>query len=132
MTQREIKEPRPPELLPPLLPYSHTDLDYYALQQPPSTTHWFGTNEVGQDVLSLTIAGTRISLISGLAVVILGSTVGILVGALAGFLGAWVDEVLSAPPATGDVAEAQDGRAGVEHESLAERGSDARRSGNAL
>ena len=61
---------------------------------PPSAAHWFGTNEVGQDVLSLTVAGTRISLLSGLAVVILGSTVGILVGALAGFLGGWVDEVL--------------------------------------
>ena len=29
--------------LPPLLPYSHTDIDYYALQSPPSPQHWFGT-----------------------------------------------------------------------------------------
>src|SRR5688500_7434971 len=34
--------------LPPLLPFSHTELDYYALQQPPTTTHWFGTNALGQ------------------------------------------------------------------------------------
>ena len=30
--------------LPPLLPYNYSDLDYFALQQPPSTDHWFGTN----------------------------------------------------------------------------------------
>ena len=61
---------------------------------PPSAGHPFGTNEVGQDVLSLTVAGTRISLLSGLAVVIVGAGVGVLVGALAGFLGGWADEVL--------------------------------------
>jgi peptide/nickel transport system permease protein len=35
--------------LPPLLPYSYTDLDFYALQQPPNPSHWFGTNALGQD-----------------------------------------------------------------------------------
>ena len=43
--------------LPPLLPYSYTDLDYYALQQPPSPDHWFGTNALGQDLLALTLRG---------------------------------------------------------------------------
>ena len=38
--------------LPSLLPYSYTDLDYYALQQPPSPHHWFGTNALGQDLLA--------------------------------------------------------------------------------
>ncbi len=62
--------------------------------QPPGAAHWFGTNELGQDVFSLVLAGTRISLLSGLAVVALGAAFGVVVGAIAGFLGGWVDEVL--------------------------------------
>jgi peptide/nickel transport system permease protein len=62
--------------------------------QPPSAGHWFGTNELGQDVFSLVLAGTRISLLSGLAVVAIGTAAGVFVGALAGFFGGWVDEVL--------------------------------------
>ncbi len=34
--------------LPPLLPWSYTDLDFYALQDPPSPDHWFGTNALGK------------------------------------------------------------------------------------
>ena len=62
--------------------------------QPPGAAHWFGTNEVGQDVLSLVLGGTRISLLCGMAVVILGSIIGLLAGGLAGFFGGWIDEVL--------------------------------------
>ncbi len=62
--------------------------------QPPSADWWFGTNEVGQDVLSLTLAGTRISLLAGMAVVLVGAGVGVLAGAIAGFFGGWVDEAL--------------------------------------
>nr|MCH9700533.1 peptide ABC transporter permease [Actinomycetes bacterium] len=36
--------------LPPLLPYTYSQLDYQALQHPPTTTHWFGTNALGQDL----------------------------------------------------------------------------------
>lgn len=60
----------------------------------PSARHWFGTNELGQDVFSLVIAGARISLLCGLAVVAIGAVVGTIVGALAGYFGGWVDEVL--------------------------------------
>ncbi len=62
--------------------------------QPPSGKHWFGTNELGQDMLSLVLAGARISLLSGLAVVAIGAIVGTLVGAVAGYFGGWVDEIL--------------------------------------
>lgn len=61
---------------------------------PPSAKHWFGTNELGQDMLSLVLAGARISLLSGLAVVAIGAAVGTLVGAVAGYFGGWVDEIL--------------------------------------
>lgn len=62
--------------------------------QPPSLKHLFGTNELGQDVFSLVVAGTRVSLLCGLAVVFVGATVGTLLGAIAGYFGGWVDELI--------------------------------------
>lgn len=62
--------------------------------RPPSAVNWFGTNEIGQDMLSLVIAGSRVSLLAGLAVVTLGALVGTIVGAIAGYFGGWIDEAL--------------------------------------
>lgn len=62
--------------------------------QSPSLAHPFGTNELGQDVLSLVLAGTRVSVLAGLGVVLIGTVVGTLVGAVAGFVGGWADEIL--------------------------------------
>jgi peptide/nickel transport system permease protein len=61
---------------------------------PPSAAHWFGTNEVGQDVLTLVVAGARVSLLSGIGIVALAAVVGTLIGAVAGWCGGWVDEAL--------------------------------------
>ncbi|WP_439502762.1 ABC transporter permease [Aminobacter ciceronei] len=61
---------------------------------PPSVAHPFGTNELGQDVLSLVMAGTTVSVLAGFGVVLIGSVIGTLVGAIAGFAKGWVDEVL--------------------------------------
>lgn len=80
--------------LPPLLPYSHTDLDYYALQQPPSTTHWFGTNSIGQDLLAQTLRGMQKSLLIGVAVAFISTLIAATVGAVAGYFGGWRDRAL--------------------------------------
>lgn len=48
--------------------------------KPPSWAHWMGTNELGQDVLSLVLGGARISLFAGLAVVVLAAITGTVVG----------------------------------------------------
>jgi len=61
---------------------------------PPSAAHWFGTNEVGQDMFTLVLMGTRISLFASLAVVVLAAVAGTLVGAIAGYFGGWIDEAL--------------------------------------
>src|SRR5213079_3783298 len=53
--------------------------------QPPSFAHLFGTNELGQDVFSLVVVGARASLLCGFAVVLVGATVGTLLGAIAGY-----------------------------------------------
>jgi peptide/nickel transport system permease protein len=60
----------------------------------PSLTHLFGTNELGQDVFSLVVAGSRVSLLCGLAVVLIGASVGTLLGAISGYFGRWVDEII--------------------------------------
>ena len=69
-------------------------VDTAARFQPPSAAHPFGTNELGQDVLSLVMAGTTVSVLAGFGVVLIGSAIGTLVGAVAGFVGGWTDEIL--------------------------------------
>jgi glutathione transport system permease protein len=80
--------------LPPLLPYSYTDLDYYALQQPPSTDHWFGTNALGQDLLALTLRGMQKSMLIGVCVALIATILAATVGAIAGYFGGWRDRRL--------------------------------------
>ena len=80
--------------LPPLLPYSYTDLDYYALQQPPSTDHWFGTNALGQDLLALTLRGMQKSMLIGVCVAFISTTIAATVGSIAGYFGGWRDRAL--------------------------------------
>jgi len=60
----------------------------------PSWDHPFGVDELGRDVLARLVLGARVSLLVGLAVVSLSSTIGVTVGAVAGYAGGWVDEVL--------------------------------------
>lgn len=80
--------------LPPLLPYSYTDLDYYALQQPPSTDHWFGTNALGQDLLALTLRGMQKSMLIGVCVAFISTAIAATVGSIAGYFGGWRDRTL--------------------------------------
>lgn len=80
--------------LPPVLPYSYTDLDYYALQQPPSTDHWFGTNALGQDLLALTLRGMQKSMLIGVCVAFISTLIAATVGSIAGYFGGWRDRSL--------------------------------------
>jgi len=80
--------------LPPLLPYTYTDLDFYALQTPPSPAHWFGTNALGQDVLAQVLRGMQKSMLIGLCVAVISTLIAATVGAIAGYFGGWRDRVL--------------------------------------
>lgn len=61
---------------------------------PPSADHWFGTDEVGRDIFSRIIFGTRISLKIGLLVVLISFPIGTVLGAIAGYVGGIVDQVI--------------------------------------
>ena len=61
----------------------------------PSAGHLFGLDELGRDIFSRVLAGARISLLVGLTVVGISSLVGIVLGAIAGYFGGWLDEVIS-------------------------------------
>ncbi len=80
--------------VPPLLPYSHTDIDFYELQTPPSPRHWFGTNAIGQDVLAQVLRGMQKSMLIGVCVAVISALIAATVGAIAGYFGGWRDRVL--------------------------------------
>jgi peptide/nickel transport system permease protein len=62
--------------------------------QPPSRAHPFGTDTIGRDILARSIYGGQISLTIGIFAAIVEVIVGVLVGAVAGYFGRWVDDVL--------------------------------------
>lgn len=62
--------------------------------QAPSTAHWFGTDRVGRDIWSRTLHGGRISLAVGFSAALVSMTIGIVLGALAGFYGGLVDNII--------------------------------------
>lgn len=61
----------------------------------PTGAHWFGLDELGRDILARVLAGARISLLVGLVVVGVSSTIGIALGSVAGYFGGRVDEAIS-------------------------------------
>jgi len=80
--------------LPPLLPYSYSELDFYALQTPPSPAHWFGTNALGQDVLAQVLRGMQKSMLIGVSVAVISTLIAATVGSIAGYFGGWRDRAL--------------------------------------
>lgn len=80
--------------LPPLLPWSYTDLDFYALQDPPSTDHWFGTNAIGQDLFAQILRGMQKSMLIGVCVAVISTGIAATVGSIAGYFGGWRDRTL--------------------------------------
>ena len=68
-------------LAPLLAPHDPLATDWSALRQPPSARYWFGTDDIGRDVLSRVIWGSRASLMAGVVSVLIAMAVGVPLGA---------------------------------------------------
>ncbi len=79
---------------PGLAPYSYRQVDVVARLRPPSAEHYFGTDALGRDVLSRVLVGSRISLPSGFAVVLISGVFGTLYGGVAAYAGAKAEEAM--------------------------------------
>jgi peptide/nickel transport system permease protein len=75
-------------------PYAPDRIDLAHLRLPPSTTHWFGTDELGRDVLARVLFGARVSLAVGLLSALVAGVSGIAIGGTAGYSAGAVDTVL--------------------------------------
>lgn len=78
-----------------ITPYDPLDSDVINRLQPPSADHWFGTDDLGRDVLSRVLAGARQVLTVALAATVLGTILGTVVGLIIGYFGGIVDESVS-------------------------------------
>jgi peptide/nickel transport system permease protein len=77
-----------------LAPYAPDRIDLAHLRQPPSATHWFGTDELGRDVFARVLYGARVSLAVGLLSALVAGMSGVAIGGAAGYAGGAVDAVL--------------------------------------
>src|SRR5262252_564383 len=82
-------------LAPWLAPYDPLQTSWSAVRKAPSAAHWFGTDEIGRDVLARVIWGARASLLAGVVSVAISLSVGVPIGLAAGYLGKWTDMLIS-------------------------------------
>jgi peptide/nickel transport system permease protein len=78
-----------------IAPFNPTQTSFGMVRKAPTWINWFGTDEVGRDVLSRVIWGARASLSAGLVSVGIALGAGVPLGLLAGYAGGWIDAVLS-------------------------------------
>ena len=76
------------------MPMDPNATNLVAKLQPPSAAHWLGTDNLGRDVLSRMVAGSTISLTVGFVAMAVSLGIGIILGAVSGYFGGWVDNVL--------------------------------------
>lgn len=77
-----------------LAPYGINDVDVPQALRPPSGAHWFGTDELGRDVLSRVLTGLQASMTVAVVSVACAAVVGTALGVMAGYRGGWLDTVV--------------------------------------
>jgi peptide/nickel transport system permease protein len=82
-------------LLAPLIsPYDPSSQNWSAVRKAPSVLHWFGTDDVGRDVLTRVIYGAQASLMAGIISVAIAIVIGVPVGLISGYVGGFVDALI--------------------------------------
>lgn len=77
-----------------ITPYDYAAQDLMSRFQLPSKEHWFGTDDYGRDLLTRLLVGGRYTLLIAILSVALGIVFGMIIGALCGFFGKWIDSTL--------------------------------------
>jgi peptide/nickel transport system permease protein len=78
-----------------IAPYDPIATDFAAVRKAPSAAHWLGTDEIGRDVLSRVIFGSRASLLAGVVSVLISLAIGVPTGLVAGYAGGIADMLIS-------------------------------------
>jgi microcin C transport system permease protein len=102
-TETDYKDPAVQQLIDrdgwalwPVIPFSYQTPNLelaVPVPSPPSQQNWLGTDDQGRDVLARILYGLRVSLLFGFALTLCAAFIGILIGALQGYYGGWVDLV---------------------------------------
>jgi len=82
-------------LAPLIVPYDPIATSWSLVRKPPTMAHWFGTDELGRDILSRVVYGARASLLAGLISVAIALGIGVPLGLLAGYRGGFADALIS-------------------------------------
>ncbi len=77
-----------------IAPYDYAEMDLTAMHQGPTVKHWFGTDNLGRDILSRILFGARYSLSLGLTAVLAANIAGIIIGSIAGYFGGVSDTII--------------------------------------
>ena len=80
---------------PMITPYDFLTQDLQARNQAPSMQHWFGTDDLGRDILSRVIYGARTAVIVAFSTTILSMLIGLIMGSIAGYFGGKVDSFIT-------------------------------------
>jgi len=78
-----------------LAPFDPIETSWSAIRKAPSAAHWFGTDDIGRDVFSRVVWGTRASLLAGVVAVSIAVALGVPIGMTAGLVGGFVDALIS-------------------------------------
>jgi peptide/nickel transport system permease protein len=77
-----------------IVPYDPLAQDLSRRFEPPSYDYWFGTDTLGRDIFSRVLVGSRLSLTAGLLTVLIAGTIGSMFGAVAGYFGGLIDDIM--------------------------------------
>ncbi|MDN4493078.1 ABC transporter permease [Ureibacillus aquaedulcis] len=81
-------------IVPLFSPFDPNKIDLVNKFQPPSSQHWFGTDEVGRDIFTRILYGARLSLGVGILIIVIAAAIGIVIGTISGYIGGIVDTII--------------------------------------